>query len=410
MRYCVIDTETTLKNKGEESVGDFKANPHHPDNKIVYFASKIEGPEDVIISSKFPRMHTSKPREIDILVGHNIGFDILYLLKGGMFINLIGSLLDWLKKGQIWDTMIVEYLLTGQEEKMASLDKCAIKYGGTLKDEKIQQYWEDGVETEDIPDEELKEYLKTDVENTHLIFLSQLDRATELNMLPLIWTQMDARLATIMMELDGMYFDKEEAARQVESIEDSVGTLSGDIAKLLIEAYPEQYFTILDGKISFSQKVLHPYLFGGTIDWYEEKQEGEYKSGIKKGKPKYVKERKYFSMPALFDPTKISGLRKGKTGMYSLDEDSLKRILNTFHPSTIYSTIKLNCRELLQKLLLLRELEKESQMLISLTELAWPIAGDSLAIGGIIHPSYNHAITETGRLSCSKPNLQQITR
>ena len=33
--YVVIDLETSIKNRGEEAIGDFKASPYHPDNKIV---------------------------------------------------------------------------------------------------------------------------------------------------------------------------------------------------------------------------------------------------------------------------------------------------------------------------------------------------------------------------------------
>ena len=35
--YIVIDCETNIKNRGEDSVGSNPANPHHDDNHSVYW-------------------------------------------------------------------------------------------------------------------------------------------------------------------------------------------------------------------------------------------------------------------------------------------------------------------------------------------------------------------------------------
>ena len=211
MSYLVFDTENTVRNKGEESIGSFKANPYHPDNRIVYTGWKLENMRgDVTIPPKWGAISISTRSDIDIIVGHNIGHDIAYILKS----KFSADLFEWIKTGHIWDTMFAEYLLSGQQVQMPSLDYCAEKYGGTLKDDKIKEYWNDGVETEDIPDEELKDYLKGDVENTERVFLCQVQEAVERGIMPWMWAQMDARLATIMMEFDGMYFDTIEANEQ----------------------------------------------------------------------------------------------------------------------------------------------------------------------------------------------------
>jgi len=52
--------------------------------------------------------------------------------------------------------------------------------------------------------------------------------------------------------------------------------------------------------------------------------------------------------------------------------------------------------------LLIRKMEKDySAFYKSTLELLWP--------DGCVHPQYQHTATATGRLSCSKPNLQQVS-
>ena len=89
-------------------------------------------------------------------MGHNIGFDLLYLLRD------YPEWREWAKTGLIWDTMIVDYLLSGQTRKFTPLDTASAAVGGTVKDSAIKDYWDNDVDTEDIPREQLLEYLKAD--------------------------------------------------------------------------------------------------------------------------------------------------------------------------------------------------------------------------------------------------------
>ena len=158
----ILDLETTVKNK---EVGTFKANPHCPDNYVV-----LGGWKDLLAGGTAFCTTPELPKGNPVMVGHNIGFDILYLLREDMW-------KEWFKDGIIWDTMIVEYLLSGQDTKFASLDSLAEKVGGTVKDNKIKEYWDNGVQTEDIDKTELTEYWMEDLRNTEKVFLDQLNRA-----------------------------------------------------------------------------------------------------------------------------------------------------------------------------------------------------------------------------------------
>ncbi|MDP8216587.1 MAG: DNA polymerase I [Candidatus Kaelpia imicola] len=88
----------------------------------------------------------------------------------------------------------------------------------------------------------------------------------------------------------------------------------------------------------------------------------------------------------LYDKLNLKPVKKGKTGP-STDEESLQK-LKYLHP-------------IAEHILKFRELSKIRSTYIE--GLLKNISDD-----GKIHTSFNQAITQTGRLSCSKPNLQNI--
>ena len=103
----------------------------------------------------------------EVLVGHNIKFDLLYVLKN-----------KWLTPKEvanlkIWDTQHVEYLLSGQTHTYPSLNDCAVKYGGTVKDDRIKEFWDADTPTEKIPEAMLAEYLRYDLLNTSIVYEKQ---------------------------------------------------------------------------------------------------------------------------------------------------------------------------------------------------------------------------------------------
>ena len=394
MKYSVLDLESSVKNKGEESIGSFAANPFHPDNYIVMGGYTVQGYDAVRVYGA----HTgaTKPsfrpdKTIDMLVGQNIGFDLLLMLLDERSRE---ECIEWLKKGRIWDTMLAEYILTAQNAHGTSLklDALSKKYGGTIKDEKIKQYWDDGVETEDIPTGELEEYLVADVNNTRLVFLHQLKQCIDRGILPLVIEMMDARLATIMMEYDGIHFDIKAANEYLVDLTLRELSVTGLIADFLAACYPSDFVT----EVWTSQKVVHPALFGGEVKYEVRHKTGVFKSGAKKGKPRFKIEKKTHNMVgALEGHTLPEGLVKGKNGMYSLDENALK-LLREIVPKGSF------IEAFLGDMLKLREIKKEREMTQSLIDLTWH---DSK-----LHPRYNHTVTKTGRLSATAPNPQQVTK
>jgi DNA polymerase I-like protein with 3'-5' exonuclease and polymerase domains len=191
MNIYTIDAETSIKCP----VGNHKAHPMWPLNKVVALGiyDHTKGLYEV---------HTTHPMAFtpdNLLVGHNIKFDLLYMYRD--FPNVVMP--------HIWDTQLAEYILTGQKSKYASLNSLIIKYldKDRLKDDRLKEFWDSGVNTEDIPMSILLPYLENDVFTTKDIFQQQWEVAKEQGQIPLILTQMEALRATTAMNLRGMAID-----------------------------------------------------------------------------------------------------------------------------------------------------------------------------------------------------------
>lgn len=377
-----LDTETSIKNRGEDAIGKNKASPFHPDNKICYTGWLRSSPD---MYGMTPHGITSKvlPKEA-VLVAQNVAFDLLHLLSFDE-----ESWMEWAEKGVIWDVMLAEYLLTGQEMKWASLDELATIYGGTVKDSRIKEYWENDIDTEDIPAEEILPYLKQDVRNLKVIYEGQLKAAEELNMLPLIRSQMDARLATIIMEWNGMEFDKKEALRQKKKLIVERDKLREEIIDWMYTGV--EHSSIRKDQLNpSSSQQISAFLFGGDIPYTEDvplvDQDGEpirFKSGKRKGEIKTKKTKLTYTAKGVLPTTHT---KKGANGHYGVGDPILKK----------YNI------PIIRKILTLREYNKQINTYFDgYSQLVWP--------DGKIHGQLNHCQTNTGRLSSSQPNLQNVS-
>jgi len=407
MKPIVFDAETNILNK---TIGKMKASPFHPDNDIVLgcFYDSERG-EYSYISSLITITSISWDREVvkdifseyDMLVGHNIKFDLLYLRK-----NYNELYLDWLKRGGVvWDTQIVEYLLSGQTHTYPKLDNVSVKYGGELKDDKMKEYWDAGIDTADIPMVELLPYLQGDVHNTDLVFQAQQELVMNDDMIPLVTAQMDALLALVEMEYNGIEFDTERAVTEGEAIKAEADIIEDRLTWLMIELLPDE----VAAEITPASSVqLSAILFGGEVKC--EKRVAlldpsgdpiKFKSGLKKGEIRTKKEE--WASPILgMVPTKLSS--QGKSGRWSTDDGTIKKVVNHYKGSTlrVSGTTHSKIKELVDTLLKWRKLTKDYQTYyVGLLSLVFP--------DGKIHPNYNQCATATGRLSSSSPNAQNMS-
>jgi len=101
----------------------------------------------------------------DVLVGHNIKFDLTWIRECG-----------FTYEGHIYDTMVAEYILAKARRWPLGLAALAEKYDVTRKEKDlVEPYLKDGKTFYDIPWEIIEEYGRADVLATEEIALKQLD-------------------------------------------------------------------------------------------------------------------------------------------------------------------------------------------------------------------------------------------
>ncbi len=382
-QYCVLDLETTVKNK----IGKNKASPHNPLNKIVMGGLNHSTHGIKIYGGTIPIYSDTK-----ILVAHNFPFEDAWVRRSCS--RPVGGteepIAAW-NKLFVWDTAVAEYLLTGQQSKFPSLDDCASKYGGTLKDDRIKAMWDEGVQTEDIPKEMLEPYLRADLENTMKVFKSQLLEATTKGMMPLMRSQMEACRAISMMMHNGMFFRQDVANIHMAALKHRIDVTKGSLGLMI----NPRYLTLLGFPSGYTLDVSSPkdlsiLFFGGSVQVESEQVVGKYKNG--KDKTKKVKTS--IRVPGYGLAPTAYGSKLGASGYFSVDATVLKNIANLSthgESATIAKTI-----------LDLRDDEKQLNTYFEPTvELLFP--------GSLIHHNLNQTLTTTGRLSASNPNLQNVT-
>lgn len=199
INYLVIDIENN--NSPETQYGRGAGNFLY--DKIVAISYKNK---DFLFADYYKDKEFIYPKinsDIKLLVGHNIKHDLLFLWN-------ITRLQNLLKEGlKIWDTQLVEYILTGQRHKYPALRDIAInKYNCPEREKLCESYWNKGIQTSEIPRELVLKDVQNDVLDTESVFLKQYELVIERNLLPLIQGQMDFLLATIEIEYNGMKIDR----------------------------------------------------------------------------------------------------------------------------------------------------------------------------------------------------------
>ncbi len=379
--FRALDVETTMN--GDADVG--LSHPMHPKNYIVAFSISNRGkPNFVVYKPDADASATSMAARIEnllllatrglapVFVGQNISFDLLYLYK------LSHPCKELLQKGPIWDIQLAEYLLTAQTSKFASLDEMCVKYLLPTKDSKVSEYFKGGHGADKVPRELLLPYLDDDINNTLAIANIQYEEAYKRDMLPLIWSQMEALHATTEMIFNGLHVDTKVFDEYTTKVVDKFVEL-----KLDLEA--TKAVEDID-----SSKQWCDFFFGGTKKIKVKEEVGTYKNGKTKFK---LVEKEILLLPhTAYTPT--SDKRSEKTGRASVDED----VLSDIKEDSVGTTPKV--RDVASKLLEYRGEQKQLSTYVSGLR--------KHLIGSYIHGNINHAATGTGRLSSSNPNLQNV--
>ena len=459
MTWLVHDYE--VQNK--EYFGSI-ASPHNPDNYIVatgwcvdnnpvqslYFNTK----EEALESNWFEDALKGQK----VYVAHNATFEIQWNLKyyGKVF-------LDWLSRGgKVWCTQLAEYILERQQELYPKLEDCAVKYGGTRKVDAVKVLWESGVTTAEIDQALLMDYLADDehgdVANTRRVCFNQYRIAKERDMLPMMWERMDALLFNAVATYNGLYVDTDVAeSNQVEQ-EQRIAEIREVVLKSLPSDLPDDLefsFTspyhmsafLYGGTIKYKAKVSYdppkyeqiecyriekpnhePYYVGAgdNVDDFHQQYLVRFKAGKSKGLPKVFKidsdtEKlkwgdKTFKFGGLINleslPTLVKEQFLGKRAEFRGARDL---ICGTPVYSTGKDALDVLAIHNVPEAVLLKELaalEKDTGTYYLRTDANGKQSGmlQFVEPDGIVHHQLNACSTVTGRLSGTKPNMQNIPR
>jgi hypothetical protein len=188
-----LDLETSVNCKDD---GRMSGSPHYAGNHVVlagwsaWDKIKTSGDvEDLVLAITA----AVKAEPYIVLCGFNISFDLAYLMRVQCFRAMLSR---YAQKIRVWDVQQAQYLLSGQAMIYPSLDGCCELYGLPVKPDKIKAYWNSGMRTEDIPLDELTEYLEHDVSVTEQLARLQV-KAMDKTMKDLCFIKGDDILCTL---------------------------------------------------------------------------------------------------------------------------------------------------------------------------------------------------------------------
>jgi len=373
MNTIILDIESTISNKG---------NPFDERNKLCYVGlhhNNVSNLFDIEYSGNPYRDRLDSIQSMlnndAILVGFNIKFDLHWIRKYG--INFMDK--------RVWDCQLVHFILTNQQNPYPSLNSVAEYYGlGSKLDVVATEYWSNGIDTPDVPKDILEQYLEQDLILTKQVFEKQYEEVMSLPVerQRLISLHNQDLLVLEEMEYNGILFDEDRSLELGALLEEEVRLLDEELAK-----------TFSISGFNFNSKDhLSCLLYGGRITIHKKEVIGTYKTGERKGQVKEGWVDHHYDMPRLIEPLKGSELKKD--GYYSTDEQTLRSL----RASGVSKGV-------IQLILKRSGLEKRRGTYYSgLPELresqGW--------YKGTLHGQLNQCVARTGRLSSSKPNLQNF--
>lgn len=379
-KVLVFDLETTIRAPAPH----FGATPAWRANKVVLAGYKVDD-QDIMVTDDLRELVAYIGPDT-LLVGHNLGFDLHYLLRD----------FELPRSVCLWDTQKFDYLLCGRGLRQPSLVKTAYRMEvDFVKDTEVSERFKVGIGSDLIDRELLSKYLIADVETTDKIYQKQ--RATVGNETKLAYVQelMNGIAVTTEMSCNGMPFSRMDAAKEVKTLQTKHDEMyeaaearwarhwPGQLPPLKLTS-PAQVTALLWGGVQ-TYEVDRPVLNDDGLPVL-------FKTGARVGEVKTKK----VSLP-------VNVKRLASTGLLSVFDhqdwektsslQTINRIINT--------SPNCDAAALAKDLAALRAITK------NISTYFKPYIDH--AIHDTIHPVYNHCVTQTGRLSSSKPNMQNIS-
>ena len=312
-----------------------------------------------------------------LVVGFNLKYDLHWINRYGISIN---------SGCRIFDCQLAYFILDKQQTAYPSLTGVSEAFGLESKLDIVKtEYWDKGLDTNQVPYEILSEYLEQDLVVTEQVYhrlQEELNKTTE-SMRKLVSVSMQDLIVLQDIERNGLLLDTEKSIKKGNKL---VAEISN------IDAWLRKVFNV-DWFNPNSGDHLSVFLYGGTLELDgKETYTFTYKDGHTAEKIRNVKVP--YVTKGLFKPLPKTGL--AKEGFYSTD----RGVLIQLHQSA-----KGENKKILDELLRRAKLEKLRSTYYhglpkKLEEYGWE--------DNIIHSSLNQCTTQSGRLSSTKPNIQNI--
>lgn len=359
-----IDTENDIWNKGAAFDRRFKS--------VCYSWATVD--ESGV--QRTDEAGVEKLRELmqaaTVLVGFNLKYDLHVVRKFGV-VPPDGCV--------IWDCQIASFVQSKQTNRYPSLNESLKSFGLEPKFDEVSRYWEAGIQTSEIPWDILSSYAEQDARQTLALYQAQ-QAALSPKEKRLVRLQGLDLLVLQEMEWNGLRYNEGLLETRATEIRKEIQELT----QRLSAVYP-------DIDINFdSGDQLSSFLYGGTVTQEVRVMDGFYKTGLKAGQAKFRKEIVKHELPRLVTPLRGSELKK--EGFFATNADTLLKLKGTRKTKEII--------ELIQKRTRLDSLLSKTYDGVKKVNIAqnWE--------PGWLHGQFNQCVVQTGRLSSSNPNLQNM--
>lgn len=361
-----VDVETTTSNKG---------NPFDLTNKLVTIQIKEGDKKPVVFfkddfASAIPILTNAS-----CLIGFNLKFDLNWLQRELGFTTTC-----------VWDCQLAEYMFSKQTWMYPDLETTCVNYEVGHKQDKVKEYWAQGIDTDAIPPDVLIEYGAQDVELTWQVFKLQMElfKTTQHDKFRLFRLHCNDLLVLQDMEFNGICYDTAGSLKQSESLNAQVTHLERQLSEFVVNV-PINWD---------SRDHVSCFLYGGVIKEDTRLPIGTYKTGQKVGQTRYKIIPKEHTLPRLVEPLPKSALKK--EGYFSTEESVLLSVKTNKTTKKLIEWLLERAKIMKLKSTYLLGLPK------TIEKFNWR--------PDMLFSNLNQCVAVTGRLSSTKPNQQNLPK